>query len=67
VSALLGLADLLPSLAAGLQHPDDGVRDVAAYTTRRILLNLPPLYQELSAAPGHATSPAPGESLSVDA
>jgi hypothetical protein len=51
VAGLLALPDLLPSLAAGLQHPEDSVRDVAAYTTRRILLNLPPLYEELRAAP----------------
>ncbi len=48
VTSLLALPDLLPSLVAGLQHPSDGVRDVAAFTVRRVLLNLAPLYQQLS-------------------
>jgi hypothetical protein len=51
VADLLAQTDLLPSLSLGLQHPGDGVREVAAVTLRRLLLNLPPAYIEITTLP----------------
>jgi hypothetical protein len=48
VAALNAQSDLLTALPAGFGHPYDGIREVAALVTRRVLLNLPPAYMELS-------------------
>ena len=51
VGSLVAQPELLPHLAIGLQHPADGIREVAADTLRRLLLNLPPSYIEITTLP----------------
>jgi hypothetical protein len=43
-SAILQQADVLTYVSAGFRHPSDSVRELAAFVTRRLLVNAPPSY-----------------------